>query len=157
MQKASIRWFYLSALFTLALDQMTKAIVRGWLPLYESVPLISGMFHLTHIQNTGAAFGLFPDATLFFILIAIIACGLFLWLGHKGVYPKGMGIAFGLMLGGALGNLIDRLRYGAVTDFLDLRVWPVFNFADTALTVGAVLLLWWGWKGDKEAMRGEKG
>lgn len=137
-------WFYVTALVTLALDQLTKATVRAW--LHYSIPVIPEIFHLTPAQNTGAAFGLFPNATMFFIVVAMLACALFLWLGRKGFDRRRVAIAFGLMLGGASGNLIDRLRFGAVTDFLDFRIWPIFNLADTALTVGAFLLLFWSWR-----------
>lgn len=78
------------------------------------------------------------------IVVALFVSAIFLWLGRQGFDRRRVAIATGMMLGGALGNLIDRIRFGAVTDFIDLRVWPIFNLADTALTIGALLFLWWG-------------
>ncbi len=137
------KWFFAAALFTLAVDQLSKAAVRWAIPLGSSVPLIPNILHLTHTQNPGAAFGLFSNASPFLVVVALFTIGLLLWLGRQGFDRRRFAVATGLMLGGAAGNLADRLRFGAVTDFIDLRVWPIFNFADTALTVGALLFLWW--------------
>lgn len=136
-------WFVLTALATFLLDQGSKAVVRAMLLPSSSVPLISNLVYLTHTQNTGAAFGLFSGAAPFLVVIALLVVALLLWLGKQGFDRRRMAVAMGMMLGGALGNLSDRLRFGAVTDFIDLRVWPIFNFADMALTFGAFLLLWW--------------
>jgi signal peptidase II len=106
------------------------------IPKGSSVPIVPGTIFLTHTENSGAAFGLFPNATTLLIVTALIACALFLWMGRQGFNRRLFALACGMMLGGAAGNLLDRLRFGAVTDFLDLRVWPVFNLADTALTFG---------------------
>jgi len=109
----------------------------------ESRPVFPGAFHLTLIQNQGIAFGLFHDsgAVLFALITVSIAVLALLGLGtaparlltHAGI---------GLILGGALGNWVDRIRVGAVIDFLDFRVWPVFNLADSAITLGVGLFLW---------------
>lgn len=138
------RWFLAAALVTLIADQLSKSFVRSILPLGASVPLFPNILHITHTQNPGAAFGLFPNSTSLLIVIAILVCVLFIWIGRQGFDRRRIAIATGMMLGGALGNLIDRVRFGAVTDFIDIRVWPVFNIADTALTSGAFLLLVWG-------------
>lgn len=138
------RWFFAAALITFLADQASKSAVRNLLPLGSSVPVLPNVFHITHTQNPGAAFGLFPNATMFLIVIALFVSAIFLWLGRQGFDRRRVAIATGMMLGGAVGNLIDRIRFGAVTDFIDLRVWPIFNLADTALTIGALLLLWWG-------------
>ncbi|MFN3422940.1 MAG: signal peptidase II, partial [Armatimonadota bacterium] len=112
--------------------------------LGSSIPILPNAFHITHTQNPGAAFGLFPNATMLLVVVALFVSAILLWLGRQGFDRRRVAVATGMMLGGALGNLIDRIRFGAVTDFIDLRVWPIFNLADTALTMGAFLLLWWG-------------
>ncbi|MCX7642508.1 MAG: signal peptidase II [Armatimonadetes bacterium] len=137
-------WFFAAALITLLADQVSKSLVRAWLPLGSSIPVLPNALHITHTQNPGAAFGLFPNATVLLIVIALFVSAIFLWLGRQGFDRRRVAVATGMMLGGAVGNLIDRVRFGAVTDFIDLRVWPIFNLADAALTIGALLLLWWG-------------
>jgi len=138
------RWFFATAVLTLLVDQLSKALVRAYIPLGASIPIVPNAIYLTHTQNPGAAFGLFPNTTMLLIIVALLVSTILLWLGRQGFDRRRVAIAMGMMLGGALGNLLDRVRFGAVTDFIDLKVWPIFNFADTALTVGALLLLWWG-------------
>ena len=134
---------WLIAAITLGIDQLTKHAVTSSFSPGQSLPLVSPIFHLTYVQNTGAAFGLFKGQAVVFIGLSIGVIGWMLWeilrkhaLGHAARW----GCA--LILGGAVGNLIDRVRFGYVIDFLDLRVWPVFNVADSAITIGAVLLVW---------------
>jgi signal peptidase II len=134
-----------------ALDQMTKALVRARLPLHESVTVIPGFFDLTHVRNTGAAFGMlnsveFPYKPAVMVLVALVALGAV--ASYALTLPASQQIArygLALILGGAVGNLIDRARFGAVTDFLDFYVgsyhWPAFNVADSAITVGVAMLL----------------
>ena len=124
-------------------DQVTKYLVVSKITLGKTVPLISGIFHITLVLNNGIAFGLcdnnicVPIAVSFFVIVAI-----FVFLIR---YPgkKRFLINFGLslILGGCVSNLIDRLRLGNVIDFLDFRIWPVFNVADSAISVGTFLLL----------------
>jgi len=124
----------------LAADQLTKALVRTYLPPGASFPA-DWPVRLTHVTNTGAAFGLLTNQSLLLTFVAFFAIGLIIYYYRKapdGAWP--LRAALGLQLGGAVGNLIDRLRQGYVTDFIDLRFWPVFNLADSAITVGAVLL-----------------
>jgi len=129
----------------LSLDQLTKLLVTKNLAPYQSVPVISGIFHITLVHNRGAAFGLLKGQFYLFVLasigaIILIALHLKKNSGRKfDVYS----LSLLLILAGALGNLIDRLAFGYVIDFLDFRVWPVFNLADSAITIGAILL---GWK-----------
>lgn len=106
------------------------------------MPLIPNVFHLTLIQNPGVAFGLFREhGGLLFALITLSVLGL-LWWTHTFRPDHGLGeFALAFVLGGAVGNWIDRVRWGAVIDFLDFRVWPVFNLADSAITVGVGLYL----------------
>lgn len=132
----------LSILFT---DQLTKLLATKNLLLNQSAPLIKGIFHLTLIRNRGAAFGILKNQIPLFIFTSILAVILiYLGLLRNNKYKKYSfyNISLALILAGALGNLIDRLRLGYVIDFLDFRIWPVFNVADSAITIGAILLGW---------------
>lgn len=127
------------------LDRITKIFFSKILTLGESLPIIRNVLHMTLVHNTGIAFGLFKNQGFVFIVISIIAVVLLIYNIY---YYKTNGekisrlyiIAFSLILGGAIGNMIDRILYGYVVDFIDFRVWPVFNIADSAVTVGAVLI-----------------
>ncbi|MFA5275947.1 MAG: signal peptidase II [Candidatus Omnitrophota bacterium] len=126
----------------LVLDRVSKILVTEYLSLNNSVPLIKGVFHFSLVHNQGAAFGLLRNQLPLFILTSLVAVAL-IWRSlrsdkHNKIYT----IALSLILTGALGNLIDRVFYGYVIDFLDFRIWPVFNVADSAITVGAVILGW---------------
>jgi signal peptidase II len=132
------------ALAVVGADQATKVAVERALPLNASwapFPDLVPFFCLTHVSNTGAAFGLFPTGSLLFAVIAV-AVSLFILVYNfrLGTGELLLRYALGLQLGGAVGNLIDRLRLGHVTDFLDFGPWPVFNLADMAV-VGGVLVL----------------
>ncbi|KPK42384.1 MAG: hypothetical protein AMJ78_02720 [Omnitrophica WOR_2 bacterium SM23_29] len=120
------------------IDQITKAIALANLRYGESYSIIKKIFHLTLIQNTGAAFGLFKNQTTFFIAVSIIAIIFIIFSLSK--RKAGSYLSLALILGGAIGNLIDRIRFGYVVDFLDFRVWPVFNVADSCISIGAFLL-----------------
>lgn len=136
----------LSSLFlaggVVLLDQLTKAIAETSLVPGISQPVLDPFFHLTLVRNPGIAFGLFQNVgSLLFVIItaSILALGLVgVRLGNS---PSMTPYGIGLILGGAVGNWIDRVRGGAVIDFLDFRIWPVFNLADTAITVGVGLFL----------------
>jgi len=131
----------------LVLDQLTKNLVLSSMNPNESIPILQGVFHLTYVQNTGIAFGLFQNANLLFgVLSALIIAGIVLYLPHIKKEGRAMHAAFGLLLGGALGNLIDRIYLGFVVDFLDFRVWPVFNVADSSVCIAIALLLLLTWK-----------
>ena len=139
------RWYADPALMAvipavLVLDQLTKALVRGSMRLGESWPA-EGFVRLTYGTNTGSAFGLFPNQTGLLIVASIIATG-FLVVFYRAYSPPSplLRLAIGLMLGGAVGNLVDRLRVGAVVDFIDVGPWPIFNLADSAVVVGMALL-----------------
>ena len=131
----------LSILFT---DQLTKLLATQKLLLNQSTPLIKGIFHLTLIHNRGAAFGILKNQAPFFIFISILAVILIYLALRNNKYKEYSfyNISLALILAGALGNLIDRLRLGYVIDFLDFRIWPIFNVADSAITIGAILLGW---------------
>jgi signal peptidase II len=128
-----------------ALDQISKLWVSSHLELYETIPLV-GCLSLTHVRNTGSAFGLFANQAFLLTLVAIVGLVVILLFYRYLSRFNILGIlALGLIFGGALGNLTDRLRFGYVTDFVDVRLWgdfhwPTFNVADSAITVGSIVL-----------------
>jgi len=130
-------------LIILALDQLSKFIVIKNLNANQSIPIIKGLLYVTFVRNRGAAFGILKNQLPLFIFTALFAVVLiFLVISKKRQRPLILNISLGLILAGAIGNLIDRLFLGYVVDFIDFRIWPVFNVADSAITVGAVLLGW---------------
>jgi len=129
----------------LAADQYTKALVRRTIPLntsYMPIPWLDRFVTLTHIENHGVSFGLLQGyGGLFGIVALAVIAGIAWYVWRYPGLPRFMAFVLGLMLGGALGNLVDRLlRGGVVTDFVDLRWWPVFNVADSCVVVGSILL-----------------
>jgi signal peptidase II len=134
-------WVIAAALLTLAGDQASKYIVSHNLSQGESHPVVKGIFHITLVFNTGAAFGMLASGAGFFLVFGIAAALILLSLMPAALRSAlTVRIAYALALGGIVGNIIDRLRFGYVVDFLDFRVWPVFNVADSAITVAAILL-----------------
>ena len=131
----------LAALVFLA-DQFTKFIAREFLRYGESFPR-DGFFRITHTQNTGSAFGLFPDQNTALILVAFLGITILALLYHN-LRPMTnlLRLSLGLQMGGAAGNLLDRFLLGHVTDFLDVGPWPVFNVADSSIVTGLFLLFW---------------
>lgn len=128
----------------LFLDQLSKFIIQKNLLLNHSIPLINGVFHLTLVHNRGAAFGILKNQAPLFIFTSILAIVL-IYFQLKKDRRKSLNLytfSLCLVLGGALGNLIDRFIFGYVIDFLDFRVWPVFNLADSVITTGAIILSW---------------
>jgi len=149
--------FFLILTVTLILDQVSKTLVKILMHYGESIPVVPPVFYLTYTLNPGAAFGLLAYRTPLFIAVTVLLTAGVL-LGYKRL-PRERRLlhyGLGLILGGALGNLADRLRYGFVVDFLDFRVWPVFNLADTAIVAGACLLIWELLKGDDLKNDGKK-
>jgi signal peptidase II len=133
----------------LALDQLTKSWVRSSMSLNETIPVIGDVLRLTYIHNEGAAFGLSIGSysSLVFLVLATIASGLVLFLLLTSPREQRMQrIALALILGGALGNIIDRIRWSMVVDFIQIGIaghfWPIFNVADSAVTIGAAMLAW---------------
>ena len=135
------------ALGLLLLDQATKAWVLRALTLGQSVPLIPGLLQLTLIRNPGVAFGLFARCGGLVTAAAFVIVGGMVLVALRPPISRAQLVAAGLILGGAIGNVIDRVRFGGVVDFLDFRIWPVFNAADSGITVGAMLLAWCWWRG----------
>ncbi len=131
----------------LILDQLTKYLVLRTMELEQSIPIISGVFHLTFVRNPGAAFSMLANQTKFFIAVTVVVIGLLIWYSRQLRGDSGWArVALGLQLGGAVGNLIDRVRWGSVVDFLDFRVWPIFNVADSAIVTGSIIFVVLIWK-----------
>ena len=154
----SAKWKFVSGWLAVIviLDQLTKFIVDRSMPLHHSIPIIDGFFNLTYVRNTGAAFGLFAGSAEvfrrpFLILVSILA-SVFIISMMKRLAEKETGLITGLsfILGGAIGNLIDRVFYGEVIDFLDVYWrnyhWPAFNIADSFITVGVGIMLFFLYK-----------
>ncbi len=136
--------YYVIALAVIILDQLTKYIVVSKMALGESIPLIPDVFHLTSHRNTGAAFGILPNQRIFFIVITIVVIvGIIISLYRIGRKQPGISFGLALVLGGAIGNFIDRASTGQVVDFLHFVLinFPIFNVADAAITIGVVILL----------------
>lgn len=134
---------FLIAFSTLLVDQVTKLIVMQKMEVGQSIPIIPHVFHLTFVKNVGAAFGILANWIPFFILVGLGAAVLIIFFYYK-LKPRSKLVRFALslILGGALGNLIDRIRLGYVVDFFDFRIWPVFNIADCAVVIGMLFLVW---------------
>ncbi len=132
-------------------DQVTKFIILREVALHASIPVIPGFFHITHIQNPGGAFGFLANQSamvrgILFLFVSTLAVGLVLWFYHKTPPThRWLAAGFALIVGGAIGNLIDRVRFGKVVDFLDFFIrgwhWPAFNVADSAITVGITIFI----------------
>jgi signal peptidase II len=138
-----VQWVFLVAVALAAAfaDQLTKHVVASQLALDESVHVL-GPLSIHHVQNSGIAFGLFASATFVVIVLTTAAVVWMLWFfARSGQRHPVLPVALGLVIGGSVSNLIDRVRLGHVTDFLDLRYWPAFNLADTFICVGVVILL----------------
>lgn len=143
-----LKWLGLSFL-AVVLDQVSKLVVSGSMQLYQSIKIMP-YFNLTYVHNTGAAFSFLSDAGgwqrwFFAGLAVIISSVMVVWLAKLKQHETLLAVALSLVLGGAIGNLIDRLAYGYVIDFLDVYYqswhWPAFNIADSAITLGVVLML----------------
>ena len=140
--RARLLLFWGAALTVIALDQLTKTIIRSTLERGESWPDPDWPVRIRYVTNTGAAFGILQDQTTFLIVMALIGlAAIYLYYRYPpfehGVVP----IAIGMMLGGAAGNLIDRILRGRVTDFIDFRFWPAFNVADSSISIGIFVIL----------------
>lgn len=133
---------WLILVFILVLDQATKYLASINLLEGQTIPVINGIFHITLVHNRGAAFGLFQAHSGVFVVLSIIVASLILYINYRWV-NKGTLVTcvLALIVGGAIGNLIDRLRLGYVVDFLDFRIWPVFNVADSAISIGTIVLI----------------
>ena len=133
--------FFVVALGIFGFDQVTKAIIRGWLAVGESWPSDDWLVKLTHVTNSGAAFGILQDQRLFLTITAVIAIGAIVFYYAYPPLEHGLlRLALGLELGGAAGNLADRVRFGHVTDFVDFPRYPEFNVADSSIVIGLIII-----------------
>jgi signal peptidase II len=122
----------------LILDRISKYMIKLIFPLDASMDIIKGIFSLTYVQNTGVSFGLFKGLNFLFIIVSIVALGLF-YFAFK--VKKKYSLQFGLICAGITGNLIDRIIYGYVVDFFNLHFWAIFNVSDAAISVGLIWLV----------------
>lgn len=134
------------ALLVFLADQGSKRLVEDSMRLGESIPTIPNVLHLTYTENSGGAFGILGGQSAVLLLGSTVAVAFVLWMLLRGPHTRATALGCGLILGGAAGNFLDRLIAGPVTDFLDLRFWPlqewpVFNVADTAIVLGVSVLL----------------
>jgi signal peptidase II len=137
-----VQWLGLAAIVVAAVlaDQVTKHLVSSSLALDESAHIV-GPLSIHHVQNSGIAFGLFASATAVVAFLTAIAVGwMLVFFARSGARHPILPTALGLLIGGSLSNLVDRVRLGHVTDFIDLRYWPAFNLADSFIVVGVVIL-----------------
>ncbi len=174
MSRTTIRWAILAAaaLLVLGLDQVSKALVVHNLPAnsaWAPIPALERFFSFTHVQNTGIAFGQFRGlGFLFSIFQVLVAIAIPIYYARLPDAPLSAGLALGMVLGGALGNLVDRFRTSLasfqasgdliasvqrayVTDFFDFKVWPVFNVADLCVFTGACILVYLLWRAERQA------
>lgn len=137
--------FWLCGFLVLIIDRWTKYLIVENLSLGQTIPVIRDFFHITHIQNPGAAFGLFADKTWLLIMTTVFVLLIIIYLQYTlGKDNLWLSVALGLIAGGAIGNFIDRLQSGFVIDFIDFRgIWSyIFNIADAAIVLAMVLLVW---------------
>lgn len=135
-------YIFLAAALVFIADRLSKYVILKSLAAGEPVKVIPGIFHITLVLNDGAAFGLLRSWTIFFICFSFAAIALMLLIAAKAPRLDMLSAtALALILGGASGNIVDRLKFGYVIDFLDFRIWPVFNIADSAISIGIALVV----------------
>ena len=133
--------FYVLTITVIIFDQITKYVVRETIPLYDTLIEV-GIFSIVHGQNTGSAFGLFAGFTNFLIIASLIGLGLILYFFVKQASANlFVRVSVGLIVGGAVGNLIDRIKDGFVVDFISVGWWPAFNVADSAISIGMTVMV----------------
>lgn len=136
--------YYIIALAVIVIDQFTKYLVKENMTVGQSIPLIPDVFHLLSHRNVGAAFGILPNQRWLFVVITIaVVIGIMVSLARIGKTQPRVSVGLALVLGGAIGNFIDRVSTGQVVDFLYIKLinFPIFNVADMAITFGVILLL----------------
>ncbi len=133
--------FLFAGLIVLIFDRLTKYIIANTLDNGTSIPVIQAVFHVTYTTNTGAAFGILPGSTIVFLVANLIVLTLIYTHWKELMHAPLLAISTGMIAAGGISNLLDRLIYGAVIDFIDFRMWPVFNIADSALTIGTLLFI----------------
>jgi len=136
-----VLWAFVIAALVFVVDRGVKALVEGSMRLGESIPLIPGFLSLTYIKNDGGAFGILGGSRLVLLIGGAVAIGVVLWILLSGSSSRLTSLGCGLILGGAAGNLVDRLAAGEVTDYVHFSFWYIFNAADAAIVVGVAILL----------------
>ncbi len=149
-------------LVVFVLDQTAKRVVETYVGLGESVPAVPGVLRLTHIKNSGGAFGILGGSQIILLAGSVLAVAVVLWMLLASPPSRFTALGCGLVLGGAAGNLLDRITVGEVTDYADLQFWPlqqwpIFNVADTAIVLGVVLLLLAAFAGNDKDTSGPPG
>ena len=135
--------FFLVALVVVALDQVSKFFIRANMIPGQSIPE-EGFFRITYVTNVGGAFGILSNQAFLITLTAIVGIAAILIYARYPLFNRMLvRVALGLLLGGAVGNLIDRIRFGEVVDFIDVGAWPVFNLADSAIVVGVIIIIFY--------------
>lgn len=143
---------WLGALIVFILDQATKLAAIEWLRPLGSVDMPGGFWALTYAENTGGAFSAMSGHNWIFVVVGVLILSVLGWMSKDAsTAPRLQNWALSMLIGGAIGNLLDRVRLSAVVDFLDFKVWPIFNVADTFICIGIGLLLILGFKGDDES------
>ena len=134
-------YFYVPILVFLVLDQLLKYWIRSNMTIGQSIPVISGIFHITYIENPGAAFGILANHRILFLLLTIAITGIMVYLYLSLRNKKSLAaLSLGLVISGAVGNFIDRFLRGTVTDMFDFQIWPIFNIADICICIGIAIL-----------------
>ncbi len=133
--------FFLISLCVVLLDQIIKFFIRNSMNPGDSIPVINNIFHITYVTNSGAGFGIMQGKISLLIWFSMVVIGIILFYYDKIQEKKSLQIFSGLILGGILSNLIDRLLFGFVIDFLDFRIWPVFNIGDSCVCIGVFFLI----------------
>lgn len=134
-------YFSIPLIAGLILDQLLKYWIRTNMTLGQSIPVISGIFHITYIENPGAAFGILSNHRILFLLLTVVIVFIMLYLYYTLQNKKSLAAcSLGLIISGAAGNFIDRFLRGTVTDMFDFQIWPVFNIADICICVGIAML-----------------
>lgn len=134
-------YFYVPMLVFLVLDQLLKYWIRSNMTIGQSIPVISGIFHITYIENPGAAFGILANHRVLFLLLTIAITGIMVYLYLSLRNKKSLAaLSLGLVISGAAGNFIDRFLRGTVTDMFDFQIWPIFNIADICICIGIAIL-----------------
>lgn len=134
-------YFLIPFIVLLVADQAVKHFIRTTMVEGQSIPVIENIFHITYIENPGAAFGILANQRVLFLILTALIVGVMIYLYFSLVNKKSLtAVSLGIVVSGAIGNFIDRFLQGTVTDFLDFRIWPIFNIADICICVGLVLI-----------------
>ena len=138
-----MNFYVFIALIIVLGDQIIKYLVSTNMFVGQSILVIPNIFHLTYILNAGAAFGILANQRYFFIIIAVLLVAIVIYFRQKLLYqPKAVQMGIYMLLGGALGNMIDRIILGKVIDYMDFRIWPIFNLADVAIVLGCMIIIY---------------